>query len=130
MRHLLARGPLPRPVAALALGVAVPPAAGLLITLSGRTNARPARHTRAPSPAVALAPITTRAHPYLASAPGTYEQPSIVHLASREEDWTIPCSPAILVPDPYVSADLDAAPGIDRQVQWSGVASAFLAAPI
>lgn len=116
MRHLLARGPLPGPVAALALGMAMPPSARRLVALSGRSNARPTSCPRATPTAVALAPITTRAHPHLAPAPGTHEQPGIVHLASREEDWTIPCSPAILTPDPYVSADLDATPGTDRQV--------------
>ena len=126
MRHFFPRRPplpAPRAVTTLALGMAMPAAPRSLVTRTGRAQARAPRRPRAVRPAIELTAVAARAHPHLHAAAATHEQPGIVHLASREVDWTIRQNPAILWLDPPANADLRRNPGPDWQVFRSGVAS-------
>jgi hypothetical protein len=62
MRHFL---PLARPVLALALGVAQPPAKPPLISRAGAAHALDTRLPRAPPPAIPLSLVAAPAHPHL-----------------------------------------------------------------
>ena len=85
MRHFLVPRPFaaPVPIAPLALGMAVPTAARLLITPPRGAQRLASRQGAAARSAVLLTAVAARADENLASAPGTYEQPGIVHRSSR-----------------------------------------------
>ena len=85
MRHFFVQRPFaaPVPIAPLALGMAVPAAARLLITPPRGAQRFAPGKPAAPCPAVPLTAVAARADENLAPAPGTHEQPRIVHRSSR-----------------------------------------------
>ena len=85
MRHFFSAHSFPatRPIASLALGVAVPAAPTLLIAVSGRAQRLTPGDTGTCRAAVLLAAVTTRADPYLALTPDTQEQSGIVYRSPR-----------------------------------------------
>ena len=85
MRHFLLPRPFaaPVPIAPLALGMAVPAAARLLITPPRGTQRFAPGKPAAARSAVPLTAVAARAHENLTPATGTHEQPRIVHRSSR-----------------------------------------------
>ena len=85
MRHIFFTSPFaaPAPIAPLALGMAVPAAARLLVTTPRGAQRLASRQGAAAPLAVLLAAVTARADENLASAPGTHKQARIVHRSSR-----------------------------------------------
>ena len=95
MRHFLRTRVFaaPTPVAALALGMAVPAAARLLIPASRRTQRFTPSGATATCSAIALAPVAARADEHLAPASGTEKQAGIVHCSPRRGGLDDPRSP-------------------------------------
>ena len=118
MRHIFSNDPFaaPVPITALALGMAVPAAARLLITAPRRSQRFASGKHAALCPAVLLARSqreqmsTWRRHRAHTNTRASSIAPP------GEEGWTIRDHRAILTSEPYASADLGAASDADRQV--------------
>ncbi len=85
MRHIFFTSPFaaPAPIAPLALGMAMPAAARLLVTTPRGAQRLAARQDTTAPRAVLLAAVTARADENLASAPGTHKPARVVHRSSR-----------------------------------------------
>ncbi len=130
MRHFFSAHPFPAtyPITSLALGVTVPAAPRLLVTVSGRAQRLTAGDTGTCRAAVLLAAVTMRADPHLALTPGTQEQSGIVHRSPRRGELDDPAAHSDTGYGAARECGSGRSPGHDRQVfKVRGCVSLFAA---